>query len=138
MTAATRRRSATPKVHRANQSPPLMPAQPENPEQSTRDGRRFGNDRASQLDVVELGVSNQLACSSSPGEEESKREVWRVVGSNRDGETLDLWSAVGCDCGRPKSGPRPPSVGAVLNGDAVETTGDALNGETQGHVLIKA
>src|SRR5205085_2719733 len=38
----------------------------------------------------------------------------------------------------PISGPRTPCVSAVLNGDAVETTGDALNGETQGHVLIKA
>jgi len=37
----------------ANQSPPLKPAQPKNAEQPTRDRRRLGNDRATNLDVIE-------------------------------------------------------------------------------------
>ena len=40
----------------ADQSPPLKPAQPKNAEQSTRDGRRFRNDRAIYLDVIDLGL----------------------------------------------------------------------------------
>ena len=77
-----------PEAHGANQSPPLMPAEPKNTEQAGRDRRRLGNDRASQLEVVELGVS-KVACSRSSGEEESKREVWSVVSRGRDAETFD-------------------------------------------------
>src|SRR3982750_1986076 len=114
-----------------------MPAEANNAKETTRDRRGLGNDRPSQLDVIELAVSNPLACPSSSGEEESKREVGRVVRLRGDGENFNLWSAVGCNCGRSESGPRISSVDAVLNRHAVETTGDALNGETQGHILIE-
>ena len=42
-----------PEANGANQSPPLKPAQPKNAEQATRDRRRLGNDRATNLDVIE-------------------------------------------------------------------------------------
>jgi hypothetical protein len=47
-------RSSAPEAHGPNQSPPLKPAQPENAEQSARNGRGLGNDRAANLNVVEL------------------------------------------------------------------------------------
>ncbi len=37
----------------ANQSPPLKPAQPKNAEQPTRDRCRLGNDRATNLNVID-------------------------------------------------------------------------------------
>ena len=40
-------------AHVANQSPPLMPAQPQNTEQPTRDRCRLRDDRAIYLDVIE-------------------------------------------------------------------------------------
>ena len=114
-----------------------MPAEPKNTEQAGRDRRGLRNDRASQLDVVELGVSKARASSRSPGKEESKRKVWRVVSPTRDSETLNLWSTIGWNCGGPESGPRIAPIGTVLNRHAVETTGDALDGEAQCHVLIE-
>jgi hypothetical protein len=36
-----------PEAHRANQSPPVMPAQPENAQHATGDRRGLGNDGAS-------------------------------------------------------------------------------------------
>ena len=107
-----------------------MPAEPKNAKEPTRDSGGLRNDRASQLDVVELGVSKARASSRSPGKEESKRKVWRVVSPTRDSETLNLWSTIGWNCGGPESGPRIAPIDAVLNRHAVETTGDALNGET--------
>ena len=41
-------------AHAANQSTPLMPAQPKNAEQSARDGRWLGNYRAIYLDIIDL------------------------------------------------------------------------------------
>ena len=98
-----------------------MPAEAKDTEQPTRDGRWLRN--PSQLDVVELGVRNVLACAPSAGEKESKRKIWRVVSPSRDRETPDRWSAVGWNCGRSESGPRTSSVDAVLNCHAVKTTG---------------
>ena len=45
-------RLRAPEAHGANQSPPLMPAQAKNAEQSSRDRRGLGNDRAIYLDVI--------------------------------------------------------------------------------------
>jgi len=115
-----------------------MPAEPKNTEQAGRNRRGLGNDRTSQLEVIKRGILNMRASSRSPGEEESKREVWRVVSRGRDAKTHDVWSAVGWNCGRAKSGPRTPSVNAVLNRHVSETTGLALDREAQGHVLIEA
>ena len=100
-----------------------MPAEANDAEETTRDRRGLGDDRPSQLDVVELGVRNVLACAPSAGEKESKRKIWRVVSPSRDRETPDRWSAVGWNCGRSESGPRTSSVDAVLNCHAVKTTG---------------
>ena len=107
-----------------------MPAKAKNTEQAGRDSRGLRYDRPRQLDVVELAVSNPLACSSSSGEEESKREVGSVVRQRGDGEALNLWSAIGCNCGGSESGPRTSSVNAVLNRHAIETTSDAFDSET--------
>ena len=85
----------TPKAHGANQSPPLMPAEPKYTEQAGCDRRGLRNDRATQLEVVDLGVYCARVSSRSPGEEESKREVWRVISRGRDAKTPDLWSVVG-------------------------------------------
>jgi len=115
-----------------------MPAEPKNTEQAGRNRRGLGNDRTSQLEVIKRGILSMRASSRSPGEEESKREVWRVVSPGRDAKTVDVWSAVGWNCGRAKSGPRTPSVNAVLNRHVSETTGLALDREAQGHVLIEA
>src|SRR5437870_3510495 len=115
-----------------------MPAEPKNTEQAGRNRRGLGNDRTSQLEVIKRGILSMRASSRSPGEEESKREVWSVVSPGRDAKTVDVWSAVGWNCGRAKSGPRTPSVNAVLNRHVSETTGLALDREAQGHVLIEA
>jgi hypothetical protein len=123
-----------PETHGANQSLPLKPAESKDPEQAGRDRRGLGNDRASQLEVVELGVL-KVASSRSSGEEESKREVWSVVSRGRDGETHELVSTVGWKCGSAKSGKRTPSINAELNRHEVETIGAALDREAQGHVL---
>jgi hypothetical protein len=42
-----------PEAYRANQSPPLMPAQPKNAKQATCNRRRLRNGRATYLDVIE-------------------------------------------------------------------------------------
>ena len=112
-----------------------MPAEPKNTEQAGRNRRGLGNDRTSQLEVIKRGILSMRASSRSPGEEESKREVWSVVSRGRDVETHDLFSAVGWKCGRAKSGKRTPSVNAELNRHVVETTGAALDSEAQSHVL---
>ena len=41
-------------TQRANQSPPLIPAEPENTEESTGYRRGLGNDDAIYLDVIEV------------------------------------------------------------------------------------
>jgi hypothetical protein len=42
-----------PEAYRANQSPPLMPAEPEDTEQPTCNSRRLGNDRALHPDIID-------------------------------------------------------------------------------------
>jgi hypothetical protein len=132
-----RRALGAPESHRANQAPPLMPAQAEKTEQAARHRRGLRNDRASQLDIVELSVWKVAACSRSTGEEESKREVWSVVSGGRDGETFDC-SLIDHQRGRAESGPRATSVDAVLNRYVSETAGAGLDREAQCHVLIEA
>jgi len=111
-----------------------MQAEPKNTEQATHDGRGLGNgtDRASQLEVVELSES-KVGYSSSPSEEESKREIWSVISRRRDDETFDC-SLIDRKRGRAEGGPRTPSVNAELNRYVSETTDAGLAGEAQGHV----
>ena len=72
-------------------------------EASTAQEHRAGHPRPSRArerscqstGCCRTGCMESVACSRSPGEEESKREVWSVVSCGRDGETLDL-----CECRR--------------------------------------
>ena len=110
-----------------------MPAEPKDAEQAGCDRRGLGNDnRASQLEVVELGES-KVCCSGSPSEEESKREIWSVISSGRDDETFDC-SLIDHKRRRAEGGPRTPSVNAELNRYVSETTDAGLAREAQGHV----
>jgi len=43
----------TPKAHGPNQSPPLMPAEPKNAKEPTRDSGWLRNDCAIDLDVID-------------------------------------------------------------------------------------
>ena len=50
---ANPRASGTTQAHAVNQSPPMVPAQPNYAEQPTRDRRGLRNDRAIYLDVID-------------------------------------------------------------------------------------
>ena len=50
---AMSRRLSTPVAHGANQSPPLMPAEPKKAKEPTCDSGGLRNDRAIDLDVID-------------------------------------------------------------------------------------
>jgi len=132
------RLSAPQAGHDKSQSPPLMETEPENTEQPTCDRCRLRNYRASQLEVVELGVFSGTVSSRSPREEDSKREEVLVVGKGGDSLTYELWTGGRSNnCVRAESGESSPSVSAVLNRHGSKTTANAADREAQGHVLIE-
>ena len=74
-----------PEAHGANQSLPLKPAKPKNAEQPTRDRCRLRNDRAANLNVIQLELK-VAAIGLSIGEQQSQGQIVYVrSGSGSDG-----------------------------------------------------
>ena len=89
--AATAQWLGAPEAYRANQSPPLMPAQPEDAEHPARDRRWLRNDRAIYLDVIERAVETFSGLPT--GELQSQHEIAHV--DSRSSRDRDIYNASG-------------------------------------------
>jgi hypothetical protein len=75
-----------PEAHGTNQSPSPKPTEPKNAEQSAGDRSRLRNDRATDLDIIDYGLT-VVAIGRPTGEYQSDDQSWRAIGARRDSDT---------------------------------------------------